>query len=352
MYDRPSALELVHTFPITATDDVESKQQLDMDQFQCAEAESQLVCMESSVGRVNRAFDDPVLLNDPRVLDNLMMAEDKYVPTSCYFNCVQTDIKPFMRKMVSEWMAEVCVEQQTEEEVFPLAMNYLDRFLCVQYIPRTQLQCLGAACMLLASKLKENLHISAEQLVLYTDNSITNEELTRMESGVLHVLKWDLSAITPNDFVAHIVHRLPIDPTIVTAVRKHSQTFIALCAVDCKFMLYPPSMIAAGCIGATIKGMGTVKSGWASPILVTEFLHNITGIDLECLRACQESIEQVIAISLQSIIQQGNPADSRITHPKTSQPIIEQSTTPTDVRDINLMAIDEENVSKRFGAGV
>lgn len=51
-----------------------------------------------------------------------------------------------------------------------------------------------------------------------------------MESTILHVLKWDLSAITPNDFVAHIVHRLPLDPAHVPNVKKHSQTFIALCA--------------------------------------------------------------------------------------------------------------------------
>ena len=63
------------------------------------------MCMESN--RVNRAFEDPVLLNDDRVLQNLLSAEEKYVPPACYFNCVQTDIKPFMRKMVSEWMAEV-----------------------------------------------------------------------------------------------------------------------------------------------------------------------------------------------------------------------------------------------------
>lgn len=65
----------------------------------------QLVCMESN--KVNRAFEDPVLLDDHRVLQNLLSAEDKYVPPACYFNCVQTDIRPFMRKMVSEWMAEV-----------------------------------------------------------------------------------------------------------------------------------------------------------------------------------------------------------------------------------------------------
>lgn len=72
---------------------------------------------------------------------------------------------------------QVCAEQNMEEEVFPLAMNYLDRFLCVQSIDRNRLQCLGAACMFLASKLKETYPIMAEQLVMYTDNSITQSDL-------------------------------------------------------------------------------------------------------------------------------------------------------------------------------
>ena len=187
---------------------------------------------------------------------------------------------------------QVCAEQQTEEEVFPLAMNYLDRFLCVHNLHRTRLQCLGAACMLLASKLKDNVHISVEQLVLYTDSSITNSELRDMESLVLQVLKWDLSAVTPNDFVAHIVHRLPLDSSVVKKVREHSQTLIVTCAGDCNFILSPPSMIAAGCIGATIRGMGE-KSGWQSSVPVTDVLHNIIGVDLEFLQTCQESIKQV-----------------------------------------------------------
>ncbi|KAL8624954.1 hypothetical protein ACOMHN_039841 [Nucella lapillus] len=297
----------------------------------------QLVCMESN--KVNRAFEDPVLLNDERVLKNLLSAEDKYVPPACYFSCgVQTDIKPFMRKMVSEWMAEVCTEQKTEEEVFPLAMNYLDRFLCVQNIHRTRLQCIGAACMFLASKLKENYHISAEQLVMYTDHSITLQELRDMESTILQVLKWDLSAITPNDFVAHIVHRLDLHPASLPNVQKHAQTFIALCAADCKFMLYPPSMIAAGCIGVAVRGLGIYPS-------VTEDLHKITHIELECLRACQESIEQIITHNLKLLLNENQAGDPVGVEPpaKAAHTVGEQSTTPTDVRDINLMAVDTEN---------
>ena len=65
-----------------------------------------LICLEAT--KINRAFEDPVLLEDDRVLRSLLLSEDKYVPQSCYFSCVQTDIRPFMRKMVADWMAEVC----------------------------------------------------------------------------------------------------------------------------------------------------------------------------------------------------------------------------------------------------
>lgn len=57
-------------------------------------------------------------------------------------------------------------------------MNYMDRFLTVVDIPRTRLQLLGAVCMFLASKLKETNPLTSEKLVIYTDRSITLEELT------------------------------------------------------------------------------------------------------------------------------------------------------------------------------
>ena len=117
-----------------------------------------------------------------------------------YFKIVQKEIQPYMRRVVATWMFEVTEEQCCEEEVFTLSMNYLDRFLSVMSTRKTHLQLLGTACMFLASKLKETIPLTAEKLVIYTDHSITLEGLLNWEILIPNKLRWDISAVTPNDF--------------------------------------------------------------------------------------------------------------------------------------------------------
>lgn len=74
---------------------------------------------------------------------------------------------------------QVCEEQRCQEEVFPLAMTFMDRFLSTCHITKNHLQLLGTTCLLLASKLREpsSRGLPADILVFYTDNSITVPDL-------------------------------------------------------------------------------------------------------------------------------------------------------------------------------
>ncbi|KAK3535946.1 hypothetical protein QTP70_021454 [Hemibagrus guttatus] len=377
----------------------------------------ELYCLE--VDTVVRARLDPNLLGDDRVLQSLLTIEERFLPQCSYFKCVQKDIQPFMRRMVATWMLEVCEEQKCEEEVFPLAMNYLDRFLAVVPTRKCNLQLLGAVCMFLASKLKETRPLTAEKLCIYTDNSIRPQELLEWELVVLGKLKWNLAAVTPNDFIEHIVKRLPLPEDKLDLIRKHVQTFIALCATaapghDCfpmfrslceagspsrlyapaakrgngtysyfpwaptslpgvahlarripphlftvntaqeqakerweerdemtdfNFAMYPPSMIATGSVGAAICGLqlnNTNHTLWGDNL--TELLAKITNTEVDLLKACQEQIERVLMNSLREGRRQQHKQQQQDQNNPRNKALDDQdqSSTPTDVRDINL----------------
>jgi len=64
------------------------------------------------------------------------------------------------------------------------------------------------------------------------------------ELVVLQALKWDISGVTPHDFLEHILRRLPqtsVDD--VDTVRRHAQTFIALCTAGTVSIHRLPSVL-------------------------------------------------------------------------------------------------------------
>ena len=72
---------------------------------------------------------------------------------------------------------QVLEEQNCEEDVFCLSVNYVDRVLSALPIRKTQLQLVACVCMFLASKFTDTVALAAERLVMYTDYSITIDQL-------------------------------------------------------------------------------------------------------------------------------------------------------------------------------
>ncbi len=50
---------------------------------------------------------DPAIFEDPRVIENILQLNSKYQPSASYFDEMQCDVKPKMRKILLSWMLEV-----------------------------------------------------------------------------------------------------------------------------------------------------------------------------------------------------------------------------------------------------
>ena len=123
------------------------------------------------------AIKDRVILNDNRVFKNMLALEEFYLPDASFYTEVQDEIKLHMRKIVAEWMLDVCLHQRCHTDVFLLATNIMDRFLATIRLQKKQFQLLGAACIFLASKMIEAQPIPALTLVSCTANTYDSEEL-------------------------------------------------------------------------------------------------------------------------------------------------------------------------------
>jgi len=289
----------------------------------------ELLCDEGCTLTYQKTFLDANLIQDERVLERLLKLEDHYIPRCDYFKILQKEIKPYMRKLVVTWMFEVCEEQKCEDDVFPLSVNLLDRFLSVVEIRKSQLQLLGTTCMFLASKVKETVPLTAEKLIIYTDNSITLEELLNWETLVLNRLHWDIAAVVPNDFFEYIFSRLVLPEGCIDIdfIRKHSQTYIALCCIDFLFSnLNAPSMIAAAAICASFQGLRQqIGSACPSEFELIQMISEITGVDDDCLVQCQRRMVQVLQLSLLYEKSSEQVKDEKDQH---------LSVTPTDIQDV------------------
>ena len=140
------------------------------------------------------SYVDSVIVNDNRVLENMLNVE-REVTIKDYCSNKESNLSPHMRKIVTDWMLEVCEDQQCKPEVFFLSINYLDRFLSRVNIKKNQFQLCASVCILLASKLL-GTSVSVTFLMEYTDNCYTKEEILQWEVFILSMLDWNINTST------------------------------------------------------------------------------------------------------------------------------------------------------------
>jgi len=133
------------------------------------------------------------------------MAAEQKDHTYCTFG--DTYLK--YRKVVAEWMVDVCEYFKLHATTAHAAIAYLDRLQPNEKFSRFEWQMLAISCILIASKYNEcEDHVpSLATLEDITQQDISNETLLNYELWALKRMGWKLNARTPIAFLScHMVH--------------------------------------------------------------------------------------------------------------------------------------------------
>ncbi|CAA6657544.1 unnamed protein product [Spirodela intermedia] len=186
----------------------------------------------------------PSSFSEPhRPIDDLFATELQHMPRSDYIARFQDgSLDCTARQSAINWILEVHAFYRFLPVTASLAINYLDRFLSSQALPRGlgwPWQLLSVACLSVAAKIEE------------THVPLLPRTVRRMELLLMAALQWRMRSVTPFDFVSYFGSLLPTDCTegegCLPLLRRASNLIlVSHHVVD--FLGFRPSAVAAAAL--------------------------------------------------------------------------------------------------------
>ncbi|XP_048869690.1 G1/S-specific cyclin-D2-like isoform X1 [Brienomyrus brachyistius] len=271
---------------------------------------------------------------DLTVIEGLLMSENKYMPSPLYVSLIEED--SHTREALTNWTLQVCGEHGSADSVFPLAISLLDRYLSQSFSLPISPLCLTAACVLLASKLADEEAVSAEALCMAARFAFLPQHLRDMEIIVLASLHWDITAVTPQDFLPHFLSALR-DRTgtlgrdtarLRSVLRARCSTLAALCICDSQFLGTRPSVIAAAALNCALRELGVQR---VQLDRMTSTLAGLCKTDATAVRHFSEIIENMLRRSQRMGLKERD-LNADVSNEETEEC---RASTPTDLRDVD-----------------
>lgn len=173
----------------------------------------------------------------------------------------QTDLTDKMRSILVDWLTEVHLKFKLVPETLFLAVNYLDRFLEREAVPRSQLQLVGIVALELACKFEELFSPEIRDFIHVTDNTYMASDFLTMELRMLEVLDYSLSVPTAHCFYDRYTRLAQLDQRTTSM----GEYLLELSLLDSALLKYKPSLVAAAAVSVAQKLMDAATN-WSSAL--------------------------------------------------------------------------------------
>ncbi|GMR52438.1 hypothetical protein PMAYCL1PPCAC_22633 [Pristionchus mayeri] len=207
------------------------------------------------------------------------MVHDMYeymrIRETAFLVCLQWDQQPELsdniRRVLIDWLHELMVEKEIESETLHLTVSLIDRLLMMCSVSQRNVQLVGTAALMIASKYEQIYPPELDEFVYATDDSYSKSEILRMESKMLNYLRFDISVPTVEWFVSHLLNATKPSKTCFWLAHYLGDLSLLLTSLNG----LPPSVIAAASL--TLSNLITGHSPW------TDEMEKMTGISLSQL---------------------------------------------------------------------
>ncbi|KAJ9136254.1 hypothetical protein P3X46_033346 [Hevea brasiliensis] len=227
-------------------------------------------------------------------IPDLFASESDHMPSRNFLKCLKTcDFYSSFRQEAISLILQTQYSCNFEPFLAYLAINYVDRFISRQEIPRGKpwvLRLLVISCLSLAAKMK-NTHFSLSNLQREESFIFDMQTINRMELLILDALNWRMRSITPFSFVHFFISSFELkDPALTQALKDRAAEIIFQAHNEIKLLEFKPSIIAASAL--------LVSSHELFPLQFPSFRCSISSCEcvntdqlLKCFNALQEMVE-------------------------------------------------------------
>ena len=184
------------------------------------------------------------------VYKNLLLDELRFCQKiNCNYMTLQNDICDKMRAILVDWIIDVHNKLNMNKKTLFQCVFIIDAYLSKCIIEKKNLQLLGMAALLIASKENEVNYPSLQTFILLSENAYTLEELKDMEIKVIQNLECDILAPTAEEFFS-----INADYFEFTEIQKYfGEFFLDASLIDYHLLKYKQSTIAVACGYIVIK---------------------------------------------------------------------------------------------------
>lgn len=135
-----------------------------------------------------------------------------------------------MRKVLAEWLEQICTENLIHESTFFRAVILLDRYLSNEssyFIKKENFQLIGLTCLFISSKYENLKYLDANDLLYWCDNAYLKRELLDMEKRICRVIDMNIATPTLYNYICIFAYDLQLNKKQIRLFKK----YLSVCAM-------------------------------------------------------------------------------------------------------------------------